>query len=60
MKKISILLVDDHVVVRQGLQALLMAEPDFEVVAEAENGHEAVTLARERTPDAVRLLNENS
>ena len=34
MKKISILLVDDHVVVRQGLKALLTAEPDFEVVGE--------------------------
>src|SRR2546430_179584 len=53
MKKISILLVDDHVVVRQGLRALLMAEPDFDVVAEAENGQEAVTLAREKTPEVV-------
>jgi len=53
MKKISILLVDDHIVVRQGLRALLIAEPDFEVVAEAENGHEAVALAREKTPDVV-------
>lgn len=53
MKKISILLVDDHIVVRQGLKALLTAEPDFEVVAEAENGHEAVTLAKEKTPEVV-------
>src|SRR5437868_10345604 len=53
MKKISILLVDDHVVVRQGLKALLTAEPDFEVVAEAENGHQAIALTREKMPDVV-------
>jgi DNA-binding NarL/FixJ family response regulator len=53
MKKISILLVDDHVVVRQGLKALLMAEPDFEVVGEAENGQQAVALAKEKAPDVV-------
>jgi len=53
MKKISIVLVDDHVVVRQGLKALLNAEPDLEVVGEAENGQQAVTLVREKTPDVV-------
>jgi DNA-binding NarL/FixJ family response regulator len=53
MKKISILLVDDHVVVRQGLKALLNAELDFEVVAEAENGQQAVSLAREKMPEVV-------
>jgi DNA-binding NarL/FixJ family response regulator len=53
MKKISILLVDDHVIVRQGLKALLTAEPDFEVVAEAENGQQAIALAREKAPDVV-------
>jgi DNA-binding NarL/FixJ family response regulator len=53
MKKISIVLVDDHIVVRQGLKALLNAEPDLEVVAEAENGQQAVALVREKTPDVV-------
>jgi DNA-binding NarL/FixJ family response regulator len=53
MKKISILLVDDHIVVRQGLKALLTAEPDFEVVGEAENGQQALALARNKTPDVV-------
>jgi DNA-binding NarL/FixJ family response regulator len=53
MKKISILLVDDHIVVRQGLKALLAAEPDFEVVGEAENGQQALALARNKTPDVV-------
>jgi len=53
MRKISIVLVDDHIVVRQGLKALLTAEPDFEVVGEAENGQQAVALVREKTPDVV-------
>ena len=53
MKKIPIVLVDDHIVVRQGLKALLNAEPDFEVVGEAENGQEAVALVREKQPDVV-------
>jgi DNA-binding NarL/FixJ family response regulator len=53
MKKISIVLVDDHIVVRQGLKALLNAEPDFEVVGEAENGQQAVALVRQKCPDIV-------
>ncbi|HVV71170.1 MAG TPA: DNA-binding response regulator, partial [Verrucomicrobiae bacterium] len=38
MKPISVLLADDHTVVRQGLRALLSAEQDIEVVGEASNG----------------------
>jgi DNA-binding NarL/FixJ family response regulator len=53
MKKISVLLVDDHTVVRQGLRALLKSEEDIEVIGEAENGRQAVTLARETPPDVV-------
>lgn len=53
MKKISVLLVDDHTVVRQGLRALLASEEDIEVVGEAENGRQAVVLARKTTPDVV-------
>src|SRR5256885_16382642 len=53
MRKIGILLVDDHTVVRQGLRALLSAEEDMEVVGEAENGRLAVTLARKSNPDVV-------
>jgi DNA-binding NarL/FixJ family response regulator len=53
MKKIAVLLVDDHTVVRQGLRALLKAEPDMEVVGEAENGRQAVMLARKDSPDVV-------
>lgn len=53
MRKIAILLVDDHTVVRQGLRALLSAEEDMEVVGEAENGRIAVTLAKKTNPDVV-------
>ena len=53
MKKIGVLLVDDHTVVRQGLRALLKAEEDMEVLGEAENGRQAVMLARKTPPDVV-------
>ncbi len=53
MKKITILLVDDHAVLRQGLRALLMTEPDLEIVGEAENGRQAVQLARKLVPDVI-------
>jgi DNA-binding NarL/FixJ family response regulator len=53
MKKISILLVDDHTVVRQGLRALLSSEEDLQVVGEAENGRQAVALAKQNLPDVV-------
>ncbi len=53
MKKISILLVDDHAVVRQGLRALLTQEADIEVVGEAENGRQAVQVAATTSPDIV-------
>src|SRR5712675_174808 len=53
MEKISVLLVDDHTVVRQGLRALLSAEEDIEIVGEAENGRQAVQLAEKLLPDVV-------
>ena len=53
MKKISVLLADDHTVVRQGLRSLLSAEPDIEVVGEAENGRQAVQLAQKLLPNIV-------
>lgn len=51
MHKIRVLLADDHTVVRQGLRALLVAEEDIDIVAEAENGRQAVELAKKFTPD---------
>jgi DNA-binding NarL/FixJ family response regulator len=53
MKPISILLADDHNVVREGLRALLSAEPDIEIVGEASNGWQAVKVAKEKSPGIV-------
>ena len=53
MKKIRILLADDHTVTRMGLVMLISSEPDMKVIGEAENGEEAVRLARELNPDIV-------
>lgn len=52
-KSITVLLAEDHSVVRQGLRALLITEGGFAVVGEALNGREAVKLARELKPDVV-------
>src|SRR5438034_11490680 len=51
--KIRVLLVDDHTVVRQGLRILFEAEPDIEVVGEAETGRQGVQMARQLLPDVV-------
>lgn len=51
--RIRILLVDDHAVLRAGLRALLSGQADFEVVAEAGDGGEAVRLAPAFRPDVV-------
>jgi DNA-binding NarL/FixJ family response regulator len=53
MNKITILLVDDHTLLRQGLRALLMPEKDLEVVGECEDGRQAVKLAVQLAPDVV-------
>ncbi|MFL7790622.1 MAG: response regulator [Anaerolineae bacterium] len=52
---IRILIADDHPVVRSGLRALLASQPDFEVVADAENGEEASTLSASHIPDVVLM-----
>jgi NarL family two-component system response regulator LiaR len=54
-EKITVLLVDDHKVVRQGLHAFLQAQADIEVVGEADSGETAVTLAVEHAPDVVLM-----
>jgi len=53
MKRIRILLADDHAVVRQGFRMILAAHPDMEIVGEAGNGREAVELAEALKPDVV-------
>lgn len=53
MDKITLMLVDDHKVVRQGLMNLLKDEPDFSVVAEANDGLEALQLTEQLQPNVM-------
>jgi two-component system response regulator NreC len=53
MKKLRILLADDHIVMRTGLRALLERQPNLEVVGESENGREAIELVTSLKPDVV-------
>jgi DNA-binding NarL/FixJ family response regulator len=53
--KIRILIADDHYIVRIGLIALVSTEPDMKIVAEAENGIEAVELCATHKPDLVLI-----
>jgi DNA-binding NarL/FixJ family response regulator len=55
MGVLRILLADDHVVVRRQLRSLLAAQPGWQVVAEADNGTEAVRRERETKPDVTLL-----
>jgi len=52
---IQILISEDHAVVRQGLAAIIKDEPDMAVVAQAENGQQAVELYRQYHPDVVLM-----
>ncbi len=54
-KKIRLLLVDDHIVLRMGVTTATNGEPDMEVVADAENGTEAIKAYRAHRPDVVVL-----
>ena len=53
MKKTSVMIVDDHAVVRMGLTAIINLEKEFSVCGEAENGEEAVGMASSLTPDVI-------
>jgi DNA-binding NarL/FixJ family response regulator len=53
MKRITVLLAEDHTIVREGLRALLQLEEDIEVIGEAENGRQAVEATRKLCPDIV-------
>lgn len=53
MGAIKLMLVDDHEIVRTGLRMMLEAEPDMEIVAEAESGEDALELIKDCQPDLV-------
>ena len=55
MKKIKIVIADDHTIFRQGLRMLLAQEDDMEVVGEAADGIEALELAKKCNPDIILL-----
>jgi DNA-binding NarL/FixJ family response regulator len=55
MMSIRVLICDDQALVRAGFRAILEAQPDVEVVGEAENGAEAVALADRRAPDVILM-----
>jgi NarL family two-component system response regulator LiaR len=54
-KSISILIVDDHEVVRNGIRSYLETLPDFEVIGEAASGEEAIRIVTEHIPDVVLM-----
>lgn len=54
-KRYRVLIVDDHLVVREGLKLILETDPRFQVAGEAENGEIAVQLAEQLNPDAILL-----
>lgn len=55
MKRIRVLLADDHNLVRAGMSALLAKDPDIEVVAEAQNGRQVRALVETHKPDIVLM-----
>ena len=52
---IRLLIVDDHPVVRTGISGMLTDHPDFTIVAEAENGEQAIRIAAEQEPDVILM-----
>jgi DNA-binding NarL/FixJ family response regulator len=55
MKRITVLLVEDHMVVREGFHKMLEIEGDLEVIGEAQDGRRAVTLAKKLHPEVVLM-----
>src|SRR5512132_132802 len=55
VRRIRVLIADDHALVRSGLRSILETEPEIEVVGEAGDGHEALAVAQEHLPDVVLM-----
>jgi NarL family two-component system response regulator LiaR len=55
MKKIRVLIVEDHTIVREGLEAILSLQPDIEVAGQAKDGIEAVEMLATAKPDVILL-----
>ena len=55
MKRISVLIADDHALFREGVHAILKSVPDIEIVGEAGTGKEALALASDRSPDVILM-----
>jgi len=55
MKQITVLLAEDHMIVREGFRKMLEMENDFEIVGEAQDGRQAVALAKKLHPDVVLM-----
>ena len=53
MKQITVLLAEDHTIVREGLRKMLEFEKDLEVVGEAQDGRKALALAKKLRPEVV-------
>jgi DNA-binding NarL/FixJ family response regulator len=55
MKQITVLLAEDHMIVREGFRKMLEVEPDIQIVGEAPDGRRAVALAKKLCPDVVLM-----
>jgi len=53
--KVRIVLVEDHTILREGLRALLTADPNFEIIGEAADGRAAVRFVEKQTPDLILM-----
>ena len=55
MENLRIVLAEDHTILREGLRALLSADPDFEIIGEAQDGREAVRCVEKLEPDLLLM-----
>jgi len=55
MKEIRVLVVDDQAVVREGITSILSFQSDIKIIGQAQDGHEAVAIARQEKPDVILL-----